>query len=409
MPCFRWSEDGGDEPASELLRIGDDERFIARSSKKKREARKENAALWDIASILRSSKHIPVSDQDPNTVDFTEIANGRYLAVIHMDGNGIGQRSMNYARDIEGVDFITRQEKMETFFYGMRSAMRAAVTVALNEHFEENPNHYRLLMLGGDDVLIVCRADKALPLVTSVARSLAGHELADGKPLTIGTGIAIGKPKLPFHRLHELAEQLASSAKQIAIAPDGTPRSVADWLITTSSWVDSVDDHRARWERIRYATEDGTETLLLTSKPYPMLQTPQTEQPEASHEPSIEALLKFCHELREKFYAKDSDGEGIRSQLKHFLGELRKGRTYAELAWAELPVNARGHFQQHAPIGFDAPEADGNGLWLELGNSAYKCWVADVIELIELQQIGRQTRADANAALKAPINDGEAA
>jgi len=395
LPCFRWSEDGGDEPASGTVDHWLDNerketRYVSRATLKKRDARKSRASLWDIASLLVTQKAIPAPTNDADKIDFTQIASGRYLAVIHMDGNSIGQRSLDYARAIKSNDFVSRQADMEAFFFGMRSGMRAAVTTALNEHFTDTPNHYRLLMLGGDDVLVVCRADRALPFVCSVAGHLEEHSLADGEPLTIGAGIAIGKPKLPFHRLHELAEQLASSAKRIAVDPEGKRRSVVDWLITTSSWVDSVDEHRSRWDRIRYLYDRKMETLLLTGKPYPARTTTDEIKNDEKPEPSLQALLEFCNATREKFYNNDATDKGIRSQLKHFLGELRKGKTYAELAWAELPENVSKHFIDKAPKGFQKPQSNGEGLWLKLEGSACRCWVADAIELIELQQIGRR-------------------
>ena len=184
---------------------------------------------------------------------------------------------------------------------------------------------------------------------------------------------------------------------------------MVDWLITTSSWVDSVDDHRCRWERIRYTTEGAIETLMLTSKPYPLLESRQADQPDSSDEPSLEALLKFCEALRRKFYSKDSGKEGIRSQLKHFLGELRKGRTYAELAWAELPESVHKHFEDHPPTGFRSPDSNETALWLDLGNAVYRCWVADAIELVELQQIGRHQKEEDPTKDAPGADEGKAA
>lgn len=406
LPCFRWAEDGGDDPASGSIdhwrEDGSKEtRYVSRATLEKRNARKFREALWDIASLLRTKEAIPAPTDGSDKVDFTQIAANKYLAVIHMDGNGIGQRSMEHARNIKAEDFISRQAAMEKFFFGMRSAMRAAVASALKQQFKDAPDHYRLLMLGGDDVLVVCRADRALPLVTSVARELAGCALPDDKgPLTIGAGVAIGKPKLPFYRLHELAEQLASSAKRIAVGPDGDRRSVVDWFVTTSSWVDSIDAHRSRWERIQYAIGGESETLLLTGKPYPLLEeavSGEGDPKPAEHEPSLEALLDFSEKLREEFYDAGSGKEGIRSQLKHFLGELRKGRTYAELAWAELPGSIHDFFSDRPPPGLPAPASDGKGLWHGLGGDFYRTWIADAIELVELQQIGRRDGEEAAA------------
>jgi hypothetical protein len=399
LPCFRWAEDGGDEPASGPIDHWQEDgtketRYVSRATLEKRKARKSREALWDIASLLKEKGEIPAPTDGSDKVDFSQIAANKYLAVIHMDGNGVGQRSMEHSKSIKEEDFISRQAAMEKFFFGMRSAMRAAVASALKEQFEDAPGHYRLLMLGGDDVLIVCRADRALPLVTSVARELGGYALADdNSPLTIGAGVAIGKPKLPFHRLHELAEQLASSAKRIAVGPDDKRRSVVDWLVTTSSWVDSIDAHRSRWDRIQYAVQGKPETLLLTGKPYPLLEEAVSGEGDAGPtetEPSLEALLDFSAKLRKKFYEPGSGEEGVRSQLKHFLAELRKGRTYAELAWAELPEPIRRFFSDYAPPGLPAPASDGKGLWHGLGGALYRAWIADAIELVELQQIGRQ-------------------
>jgi len=393
LPCFRWAEDGGDEPAAgtiEFKREDDqkDTRAVARSTLIKRKARRERDDLWDVASLLRPN--LPRPSNNTDTVDFKDIAAGRYLAVIHIDGNSIGARSMSYASETREDDFIAKQAKMEKFFFAMRSATRQSVAAGLNAEFGDYPDHYRLLMLGGDDVLIVCRADKALPLVCSVARKLTAFKLPDGEPLTLGAGVAIAKPNLPFHRLHQLAEQLASSAKRIGIDPDEKKRSVVDWLVTTSSWIDSVEAHRARWERVKYTIDQQKESLVLTGKPYPVLAQ--------NDEPSLEALLKSAEEVRTKFYSGDDAGDGVRSQLKNFLNELHKGKIFAELAWAGLPLRLRECLDRSIPANMPKPGLEGYGLWMELDdknaihptNRNYRTWLPDLIEAIELQQIGSQ-------------------
>jgi len=393
LPCFRWAEDGGDEPAAgtiEFKREGgrEDTRSVARSTLIKREARRKRDGLWDVASLLRPN--LPGSSDNTDTVDFKDIAAGRYLAVIHMDGNSIGARSMRYASETSENEFIAKQARMEKFFFAMRSATRQSVAAGLNNEFRDYPDQYRLLMLGGDDVLIVCRADKALPFVCSVAHELTAFELPDGEPLTLGAGIAIAKPNLPFHRLHQLAEQLASSAKRIGIDPDGKRRSVVDWLVTTSSWVDSVEAHRGRWERVKYTIDQEEVSLVLTGKPYPVLTQ--------NDEPSLEALLKSAQEVRTKFYCEGESGNGVRSQLKNFLNELHKGKIFAELAWAGLPHRLREFLDDRIPANFQKPGVEGKGLWMSVkaNGGNYRTWLPDLIEAIELQQIGSQRASEAD-------------
>lgn len=393
LPCFRWCDDSGLEPASSEIKVGDDKRKVSRSVKRRIDAHriaKDGSNLgdrWDIASLLYAKGAIPTPKTNEQP-DFDSIAGRNYLAVVHMDGNAIGDRSKNLRKQTN-ASFLQQQAELEPFFLSMRSAMRRAIIKAVNNHFADCPKHYRLLMLGGDDVLLVCRADKALPLVRDVAATLADIDLADGKPLTIGAGIAIAKPNLPFHRLHALAEELAKSAKRISLDAESVSRSVVDWMITTASWVDSVDSHRAEWHRVRYPTQrgDGIETLLLTAKPYPILAD--------GKEPSLAKLIELADALRDKHILANKDkGEGMRSQLKWFASELRKGKCYAELMWQELPKAFREDLAQHAD---DLNPAAGSSdsetaVWHAIASSQsiHRTWLADLFELIELPLIGRR-------------------
>ncbi len=394
LPCFAWAEDGGEEPASKRIPIGDARRRVAHSSIIKREARSQRAEFWDVASLLYTRKAIPcLRHGDSDSTDFQEIAGGRYLAVVHMDGNAIGQRAQSYQHG--GGTGASRGHQLERFFLAMRSAMRRAVVNALNKQFTDCPDNYRLLMLGGDDVLIVCRADRALPLIRDVASDLLKWKLPDDEPLTLGAGVVIARPKLPFFRLHQLAEQLAASAKRVALDPQGQRRSVVDWLITTSSWMDSVDRQRARWHRVGYSDpENGSaETVLLTGRPYPVLPS--------EGEPSLAALLDLAQDLRKKFQygvaGEVESDDGVRSQLRWFLGELHKGRVYSELVWNDLPEGLRDWLSKHPPAGLSAPGLSGEGLWVQLSDKPchYRTWLPDLIELLELPVIGRESaRAD---------------
>ena len=50
------------------------------------------------------------------------------------------------------------------------------------------------------------------------------YNLADGKRLHLGIGVAIVKKTFPFHRSHALAEQLAASAKRLLVVANSRKR-----------------------------------------------------------------------------------------------------------------------------------------------------------------------------------------
>ena len=89
--------------------------------------------------------------------------------------------------------------------------MRAiiALVCALNETFaaeqaagplteKGSTRPYQLLMVGGDDLLLLCRAESALPFVKHYASKLSALRLHDGKPLGVGAGIVICQPTCSY-------------------------------------------------------------------------------------------------------------------------------------------------------------------------------------------------------------------
>jgi hypothetical protein len=208
----------------------------------------------------------------------------------------------------------------------MRVVVRTALCQALRSVFGNGlRGSYQLLMLGGDDLLLVCNAKAAFPFVIEYAKELAkpGLELADGKPLTIGAGIAIAKASFPFHRLHEAAEELASSAKQLYRAHPQLG-SVVDWNISTQSWIDDpLAERRALY---------GDSPLIGSARPYAIL--PPGHEPL----PSLETLFEHIPKAKQEM-----EGNALaRSQLQAFQEILqRRDSALAELAWLEMPKGLR--------------------------------------------------------------------
>ena len=208
--------------------------------------------------------------------EFAKLATNGYLAVVHADGNSVGMRLREYRRSSDTDDFLTQWWRRESFFHTLRSGMRIAVRGALPKVFADYHTKagcapLRLLMLGGDDLTLVCAAPLALPFVVALAEELllSTANLPGGKdgtraPLTFGAGVAIVQQNFPFYRAYELAEQLATHAKHLKSSLPAEEGNVVDWLLVSESWHGDVGGTRRQ-----DCVVDGK--LVLSAKPYRVL------------------------------------------------------------------------------------------------------------------------------------------
>ncbi len=355
-PAFQVSHALGNTPAANRRRIAGakEQQFMGVEEQQMEErGRRFRDHPTDLIGILEQAGDIPRSDEPPD--DLNNVTSAGYLAVIHADGNGVGQRYQQWKGKRTGGSpcDLGGEAHGEHFYHSMRVAVRRALVQALDQVFKLFPKHYQLLMLGGDDLLLVCSAEHALPFVCAYAEALRAHPLCDGKPLDIGAGVAIAKAQFPFNRLHAMAEALADSAKQRS---RGEPAigSVADWHITTNAWVDDpIAERRA---------ESLAAGAVLSGKPYPVLGTG-----------SLQTLLEQSRDLGKR-------SDVARSQLRRFVEILRLGPNLAELAWCELPKGMKEAFNAtgiHAP--FTSTE---NGLRMST--------LPDLVEQLEIEKLGQR-------------------
>lgn len=169
-----------------------------------------HAFAWgELLRKLSADYKIPEGTDRPS--DFNElrgIANGKdYFAVIYADGNGMGTVMQNQH------SLKARQEKADLIDGAVYQALRAAVAEHLPvvEHNNAPMFPFDLLLLGGDDILIVTPADVAL----DVARTLATEFYEQtGKQHTLSVGVVLAPIKYPFGLLHDLAEDALKFAKR---------------------------------------------------------------------------------------------------------------------------------------------------------------------------------------------------
>jgi hypothetical protein len=157
-----------------------------------------------------------------------------YVGLVYADGNAMGRL----------VQELDSREACQAFSELVDGSIRQACYEALTQtcgpeiaevrkHVAEGkrlrPLPADILLLGGDDLLVLLPADRALDFALHVteaferltrqsqaqgaARQFLENRLA-GRSLTISCGVALGPARYPFYLLLDLAEELLASAKR---------------------------------------------------------------------------------------------------------------------------------------------------------------------------------------------------
>lgn len=154
--------------------------------------------------------------------DFDKMAaDGKHswLALIHIDGNGMGNRITEINSSSKGP--LEKSTEISKFASNIAECTNGAFKVAYELTFskfnEGDKIPFRPLILGGDDVTVMLRADYAMAFVQIFLtnyQKLTKENPALGKEFTACAGVAFVKAKFPFHYSADLAEELCSYAKE---------------------------------------------------------------------------------------------------------------------------------------------------------------------------------------------------
>ena len=361
------------------------------------EARRDAYGKWrngnagDIISLMdRWMRDQPGARVHPRDApsDLLEMCDRDYMAVIYADGNNVGNRAKAAADKISVKDrasFLQSEAAFEGFHLRNRVTLRKALAGALEMAFgvspdtagQSGPRPFQLLMLGGDDLLLVCQAKRAMTFVVELARGLAMTAADDWEPLTVGVGVAISAPNLPVNRLVELADDLATSAKRLyrRLDKDGKPCSVVDWHIETGSWTSDIGMHRRSTELVKY----GTEACALIQRPVRILEeTVPDGSPDLPQLDRLEGLLRAAVALK----------GSARNKRRSMNNALSNGRRSADFAFSSLPDDLRKVLR--TGIGL-------HGIWRDAGADLWVTPFRDLVDIVEIEYLGTN-RADAMAA-----------
>jgi CRISPR-associated protein Cmr2 len=137
---------------------------------------------------------------------------------------------------------------------------------------------FEILTIGGDDVMLIAPADRAIPIACAISRGFERtmrEKLAAAPDLpaevreatyTLSGGVVLAADRNPVRFLRDLAKQLQDGAKR-ARRDAGSAQSYLDFLVLTSG---DIAEQNVRHLRQGYPyTLEGPPRLRMGMRPYP--------------------------------------------------------------------------------------------------------------------------------------------
>lgn len=138
-------------------------------------------------------------EQNPDFKDLKNLSNSKNkLAVIHIDGNALG----NIVKELTSSE-------LTLFSKNLQIATQEAFDIA------KKGKEVRDIILGGDDVTLICNANDALSFTKEFLENFQEQTKKKlAQKITACAGIAYSNEKYPFHYGAALADALCSEAKK---------------------------------------------------------------------------------------------------------------------------------------------------------------------------------------------------
>ena len=248
------------EPAADALR---EERDAASRDEDQDEdrareerTREERASIRRLETVLQTAPDSGPDEDGPAGAESSrrEAAPLSKIAVIHIDGNGVGGVMRDLAKTKDSVDENVFKEQvgcgrddpdsLRRFLLNINERLQRAVEMAFagawadiarlaERDAEAAGRSYTAVpvvpvIVGGDDVTVITSGDYALPFA---ARYLGRYEEETEKdpllrhltppsgsrtgPMTAAAGVAVVRRNFPFHLAYNLAEKLVDGAKSV--------------------------------------------------------------------------------------------------------------------------------------------------------------------------------------------------
>jgi hypothetical protein len=226
-----------------------------------------------------------------------------WIAIIHADGNGFGKITQSIGNDIDELKSFSK--KLDNITKKAAQKAFAKLGISTNKNIP-----FRPIILGGDDLTIICRADLAIKYTNEFLTKfekeskLLKNELESAglSKLTMCAGIAFIKSSYPFYYGYDLAEQLCRHAKKEAKdnPVDGLAPSCLMFHKVQDSFVEDFD------EIVKRELTPNTD-ISFKYGPYYL-------HDGCGKEKTVEFLLRKSEKLKN-----DKEGNAIKSHLRQWI------------------------------------------------------------------------------------------
>lgn len=179
----------------------------------KQEQSLKTSELWErLLFDLFQSQRYDIKDRN-RPEDFEKLAKlslpSGYIGLLYADGNGMGTKLQELRSEDEANKFSNIVDQ------GIYRSTLEAITKNLQPHPENDFFPFDILLLGGDDLVMVTVAHKAIETATTIVDSFRKYTSSRWKePLNLSLGVAIAHAKFPFGNLLNMAENLLKFAKK---------------------------------------------------------------------------------------------------------------------------------------------------------------------------------------------------
>ena len=196
---------------------------------------------------------------------------GGYIALIYADGNDMGRL----------FNMLPTPESYSEFSELLSRAVEKSVLEALESVVDEKSDNVpaEVIVAGGDDVLIICRAKDALSLAVRIVNAFekqmdgsrinellkAVFEDQSMPKVTMSCGVAIVDVKYPIRLAFDLAESLLKEAKKFYRAYGDGTKGTLNWF-----WLKApvaVTDAETLFKQA-YKVDGAGDKVSVTARPY---------------------------------------------------------------------------------------------------------------------------------------------
>ncbi|WP_460202277.1 Cas10/Cmr2 second palm domain-containing protein [Scytonema sp. NUACC21] len=195
-----------------------------------------------------------------------------YVAIVHADGNGMGNRFQKCGRGKSDKDAIIEMRQLScdinnAGIAALKKVLEIICSSIENGEIIGNINNFALkkskegkyylpfrpLVYGGDDVIFVCEGRLGLELAAIYLREFENQKVSDNQKLTARAGVCIVKTHYPFARAYQIVKELYTAAKNFIreererlCESQDYYCSTIDWHFATTGLIGSLGEIRKR-------------------------------------------------------------------------------------------------------------------------------------------------------------------